>query len=97
MTGEYTHFDAKVVWKMARKKVIGKHNKRRDTVANWFSASEQGKVKDRLDELVTDPNAPVAQYGGSRNTVHLTSMQEAKEFIEEYYDDEQDDFWLGIL
>lgn len=97
MTGEYTHLDAKIVWKMARNKVIGKHNKQQDTIANWFSANEQGKIKTRLDEMATDPNVPIVQYGGSRNTVHLTSMHEAEEFIQENYDDEQDDFWLGTL
>lgn len=74
----------KIVQKLARKKVVGGHKKRVDTVKNWFAASDQGRVEAELRELVRDPNAPVEGYGGSRDNVRLTAIADAKRYIREH-------------
>lgn len=74
----------KIVQKLARKKVVGGHKKRVDTVKNWFATSDQGRVEEELRALVRDPNAPVEGYGGSRDNVRLTAITDAKRFIREH-------------
>ncbi len=71
----------KIVKKLARKKVVGGHKKQVDTVKNWFATSDQGRVEDLIRELISDPDAPLERYGGSRDNVRLTSVAAAKEYI----------------
>ena len=80
-----------VVEKLVRKKVTGKHNKQVDTVKNWFASSDQGEVEDLIEELIRDPSAPVQGHGGSRGTVRLTGIQDAKDWL---YDYGRDLWWL---
>jgi len=78
-----TDLRVKIVRKLASNNVTGAHKKHIDTVTGWgFASHNQGKVKELLNELARDPEAPVEKYGG-RDTVRLTSMQDAKEFIKE--------------
>lgn len=72
----------KIVRQLARKKVVGSHKKQIDTVKNWFASSDQGRVESLLREMIRDPSSPVERYGGSRDNVRLTSIEEAKEYIE---------------
>lgn len=72
----------KVVSKLLRKKVTGSKHHQRQTIAGWFASDEQGNVKDVLDDLVADPNAPLQQTG--RDTVQLTSMQDGKEYVKQH-------------
>lgn len=80
--GTVEDLDLKIVRKMASNNLTGAHKKEIDTIANnWgFASHERGKVKDRLEALSTDPEAPVEKYGG-RDVVRLSSMEEAKEYI----------------
>lgn len=73
----------KIVEKLARKPVVGAHKKQVDTVKNWFATSDQGRAEDLIREMIRDPEAPLEGYGGSRDNVRLTSVENAKEFIEE--------------
>lgn len=73
----------KVVKQLARKKVVGNHKKQVDTVKNWFATSDQGHVEDLIREMISDPTAPLEGYGGSRDNVRLTSIEDAKEYIVE--------------
>lgn len=75
---------ADIVKRMARKPVVGHHKKQVDTVKNWFASSDQGRVEDLIREMIRDPDAPLEAYGGSRDNVRLTSVQDAKEFIEDH-------------
>jgi len=79
-----TDLDVKIITKMADNGLTGSHKKDIDTIANnWgFASHEVGRVRNRLEELATDPQAPVEKYGG-RDTVRLSSMKDAKEFIVE--------------
>lgn len=71
-----------LVRKLASRNVTGAHKKQMDTVKRWGVAShDQGKAKRLLEEMVRDPEAPVEQYGG-RETIRLTSLAAAKEYIE---------------
>ena len=72
-----------IVEKMVRANVTGGHKKQVDTVKNWFQASDQGRVEDLIRELARDPDTPVEGYGGARDNVRLTSLQDAKEWLKE--------------
>jgi len=72
----------KIVRRLARKKVVGSHKKQVDTVKNWFAASEQGRVESLIREMIRDPEAPLEGYGGSRDNVRLTGIDDAKTYIE---------------
>lgn len=74
----------KVVQKLARKKVVGGHNRQVDTVKNWFATDDQGRVEAVIRELSRDPDAPIEAYGGSRDTIRLTSIADAKTYIREH-------------
>lgn len=73
----------RIVEMLARKRVVGAHKKRVDTVKNWFASDEQGRVEDRIREMIRDPDSPLEGYGGSRDNVRLTSIEAAKRYIEE--------------
>lgn len=74
----------KVVSKLLRKRVIGNKKRSVDTIKNWFSSSDQGDVKEVIEELATDPSSPVFKYGGgARENVRLTGAQEAVEYLDE--------------
>lgn len=70
-----------VVESLARKKVTGGHNKTVDTVKNWFKSSDQGKAEDAIRELIRDPESPVERYGGQRDAIRLTSLQDARQWL----------------
>jgi hypothetical protein len=74
----------KIVRRLARKKVVGGHKKQVDTVKNWFATSDQGRVETLLREMIREPDAPLEGYGGSRDNVRLTSIADAKSYIEEH-------------
>ena len=74
----------KLVKQLARKRVVGNHKKQVDTVKNWFASSDQGRIESLIREMIRDPAAPVEAYGGSRDTVRLTSIAEAKRYIVEH-------------
>ncbi len=73
----------KIVTKLARKPVVGSHKKRVDTVKNWFATDDQGRVEDLVREMIRNPDAPLEGYGGSRDNVRLTGVEDAKRYIEE--------------
>lgn len=70
-----------VVAKMVRVPVVGSHHKQKQTVVGWCGGYDGDAVKDAIDDLVTDPTAPLHEKG--RGTITLTSVGEAKDFIEE--------------
>lgn len=74
----------KIVKKLARKKVVGTHKKQVETVKNWFATDEQGRTEETIHEMIRDPDAPLQGYGGSRDNVRLTSIEDAKDFIREH-------------
>lgn len=51
---------------------------------NWFATDEQGRVKETIREMIRDTDAPLQGYGGSRDNVRLTSIEDAKDFIREH-------------
>lgn len=73
-----------IVRDLAKKKVVGGHKKQVDTVKNWCASSDQGRAEDLIREMIRDPDAPLEGYGGSRDNVRLTSLEDAKEYIEEH-------------
>lgn len=86
MSGEgVSDLEVKIVYKMASNRATGAHNRTIEHIAsNWgFASHNEGKVKQLLEEMATDPEAPVEKYGGQRNAVRLTDMEDAKAFIKE--------------
>lgn len=75
--------EVKIVRKLASNNVVGNHKKQIDTVRRWgFASHNRGKVREVIEELARDPEAPVEKYGG-RDAIRLTSIAAAKEFIVE--------------
>lgn len=74
----------KLVKKLARKKVVGHHKKQVETVKNWFATDEQGRAEEVIREMIRNPEAPVEGYGGSRDNVRLTSIDDAKTYIQDH-------------
>jgi hypothetical protein len=75
----------KVLQKLAKKGVTGKHHKQSQTIAGWFATDERGSIKQALDEMATDPNIPLREKG--RGTYQITSMKDAKQYIVDHGED----------
>jgi len=84
MADDMTDLKITVVYYLARNGVTGGHNKTVDTVKNraGIAVHEQGDAEAVIRELVRDPEAPVEAYGGQRDAIRLTDMQDAVDFIE---------------
>lgn len=76
-----------VVAKMVRVPVVGSHHKQKDTINGWCGGFDGDVVDDAIDDLVTDPTAPLQEKG--RGTIQLTSVADAKEFLEQHDDDDE--------
>lgn len=73
----------KLIEKLLRKQVTGGKKKQKTTVAGWFKSSDQGKVKDLIDEMATDPSKPLEMYGGGhRENVRLSDVGEAVRYLD---------------
>jgi hypothetical protein len=82
--GDSTDLKVKIVRKLASNEVTGDHKKQIDTITGWgFASHNRGRVKQLLDDLSRDPEAPVEKYGG-RDAVRLTSIQDAKDYIKQH-------------
>ena len=73
----------KIVNKMLRKTVVGSHKKQVDTVKGWVATHNEKRAEELIRELMKDTDAPLEGYGGSRDNVRLTSIEEGKEFVKE--------------
>lgn len=84
--GDQSAIALKIVRYLARNNVTGRHNVTVDTLKNRVGVPihQQGMVEDTVRELVSDPDAPVAAYGGTRDAVRLTSIAETVAFIERH-------------
>lgn len=71
----------KIVRKLARSRVVGGHKKQVETVKNWVATNDQGRAETLVREMIRDPAAPLEGYGGSRDNVRLTSIEDAKTYI----------------
>lgn len=74
-----------IVGKMLRKRVIGGKKQQIDTVVNYSLPShEQGRGKQLLEGMLRDPDAPIEGYGGGhRSNIHLSSVEDAVQYLEE--------------
>ena len=73
----------RVVEKLLHKRVTGAHKKQVDTVKNWLPSHEQGRGERLIREMISDPEAPLEAYGGSRDNVRLTSVEAAVAYLAE--------------
>lgn len=75
----------RIVRKMLRKRVIGDKKQQIDTVVNYSLPShEQGRGKQLIEEMLSDPDAPLEGYGGGhRQNVRLTSADTAVEYLKD--------------
>lgn len=83
---DQTKLKVKIVRHPARNNVTGGHNRTVDTVKNraGIPTHAQGDAEDIIRELIRDPEAPVEAYGGQRDSIRLTSISDAVEFIEDH-------------
>lgn len=89
MPSDLTELKVKAVRYLARNRVTGGHNRTVDTVTNraGIPTHAQGDAERAIRELIRDPDAPVEAYGGQRDSVRLTSISAAVEYIEEHGED----------
>ena len=77
----------RIVRKMLKNQIVGNHKKQLDTVVSRIAglpSHEEGRGKDLLEEMVSDPQAPVEGYGGGhRQNVRLTSVQDAVDYLKD--------------
>ena len=73
----------RVVQLLGRKRIVGGHKKQVETVKNWFPTDEHGTTEAVIREMIRNPKAPLEGYGGSRDNVRLTSIEDAKRYIVE--------------
>jgi len=71
----------RVVEKLLHKRVTGAHKKQVGTVKNWLPSHEQGRGERLIREIIRDPEAPLEAYGGSRDNVRLTSVDDAVAYL----------------
>lgn len=86
--------EADAVETLIRDEVVGSKKWTVDRLKNsGFKSSDQGRVDDIVRKLVKDPNAPLEYYGGgARDNVRLTSIDEAREWLNENHD--RDLWWM---
>ena len=75
----------RIVRKMLRKQIVGNHKKQIDSIVNMCLPShEQGRGKELLEDMATDPHSPVEMYGGGhRQNVRLTSVEDAVDYLKQ--------------
>jgi hypothetical protein len=71
----------KIVYKLLRKRVVGRHKKQINTVVNWFATHQQGDVKELIRKMVEDPDTPLKV--GPKDTIWLSDYQDALKFAEQ--------------
>jgi hypothetical protein len=80
-----------IVAKMVRVPVTGSHHKQRDTIKGWVDL-EGDTFESAMDDLCASVDAPVQET--ARQTVKLTSVHEAKEFIRKHDADDEYSWFL---
>lgn len=75
----------RIVAKMLRKRVIGAKKQQVDTVVSYSVPSHaEGRAKDLINEMLSDPTTPMEGYGGShRQNIRLTSADDAVEYLKD--------------
>lgn len=74
----------RIVEKMLRKRNVGGKHRTVDAVVNMALPShQQGRGKTLIDELATDPSGPIEPYGGTRDAIRLTSVEDAVDYLED--------------
>lgn len=71
----------RVVEKLLRKRVVGSHKKRVDTVKNWLPSHAQGRGEQLIREMINERDAPLEAYGGNRDNVRLTDVNDAVAYL----------------
>lgn len=73
----------RIVEKMLRSRIVGSKNRTIDAVVNMALPSHlQGAGKRAIDEMVA-AGKPIERYGGQRDAIRLTSVEDAVEYLEE--------------
>ena len=77
----------RIIRKMLKNQIVGGHKKQLETVVSDIAAlptHEEGRGKDLLEAMLTDPQAPVEGYGGGhRQNVRLTSVEDAVTYLKD--------------
>lgn len=71
-----------IVEKMLTDGVTGSHNKQIDTIVSHAVAThDRGRAKEEMQAMIADREVPVEKYGGQRDTVRLSSVKAAVEYL----------------
>lgn len=70
--------------KLVRKRIVRSHKKQVESVKNWVPTNDQGRAEDLIRAMIRNPEAPLQGYGGSRDNVRLTSIEDAKKYIRDH-------------
>jgi len=74
----------RIVEKMLRKRITGGKNRTIDTVVNMTLPShQQGRGKQLIENMISDPHAPIERYGGTRDAIRLTSAEDAVDYLKD--------------
>lgn len=75
----------KMVFRLLRDNVSGSHKVSVDTlVNNALPSHAQGRGKQLISEMASDPAVPVEKYGGGhRENVRLSDVQAAADYLED--------------
>lgn len=73
----------RIVRKMLKKRIVGGHKKQIDTVVNMaLPTHDRGRGRSLLEDMLSDPSAPIEGYGGGhRSNVRLTSVDAAVDYL----------------
>ncbi len=78
-----TEIRCKIMFRMVRNNITGNHKVTVDTATTWVATHDRGRAEDLIREMVRDPVAPIEPYGGSRDNIRLTSIQDGVQFLKE--------------
>lgn len=75
----------RLIEKMLRNRIVGGKNATIDAVVNMaLQSHQQGDGKEAIDEFIANPTGPVERYGGQRDAIRLTSVEDAVEYLKEH-------------
>lgn len=66
----------KILFKMVRENITGNHKVTVGTAKTWVATHDCGRAEGLIREMVRDPDSPVEPYGGSRDNIRLSSIQD---------------------
>lgn len=72
----------RIIEKMLRNRIVGGKNRTIDAVVNMSLPShDQGRGRQLIGEMLSDPGGPIERYGGQRDAIRLRSVEAAVDYL----------------